>query len=205
MARKAIATLGQRRRDDLRQDLHFIKAMLANPAKTGAIKPTSPIAAGKMASIIPTGFGGNVLELGPGTGAVTKAILERGIAPERLYAIEHNQLFFEALGRELPKIRLIHGDAFDLSATLKRAGAGDIEFAATISVLPLLLFEKSACACLIRDCLEKMPDGAPFVQLSYGLLPPVQPVHGRFTVEKLDSVLRNVPPAKLWIYRKSDN
>ena len=70
------------------EELRFFKGWIDKPRAVGSIVPTSSVTARRMASVIETGSGLPVLELGPGTGVITKAILERGVKPENLYAIE---------------------------------------------------------------------------------------------------------------------
>ena len=59
-----------------------------------------------------------MLEIGPGTGVITGAILERGIAPERLTVIEYDPEFAAAIAARFPGMHVIQGDAFDLDRTL---------------------------------------------------------------------------------------
>ena len=67
-------------------ELKFFKGWIDKPKAVGAIVPTSSVTARRMASVIDLGSGLPVLELGPGTGVITKAILRHGVKPENLYA-----------------------------------------------------------------------------------------------------------------------
>src|SRR6476620_6873435 len=100
------------------EERKFIKGWLDQPRAVGAMLPTSGVTARKMASVINPHSGLPVLELGPGTGVITKAILERGIAPEKLYSIEYSADFVEHLVDQFPGVNIIEGDAFNLDATL---------------------------------------------------------------------------------------
>ena len=73
--------LKQRLEQKFEEEIRFFKGMVSQPKKVGAIVPTSSITAKKMASVINPHSGLPVLELGPGTGVITKAILARGIKP----------------------------------------------------------------------------------------------------------------------------
>ncbi len=180
--------------------LHFFKNWIHSPRNTGAIIPTGARLAKSMASIVRPG-GGPVLELGPGTGAITRAILERGLPPGKLYAVEFLHSFVTKLNREYPGVNFIHGDAFDLDTAL--AGVGVEQFDTVISALPLLNFPQSLRIGLIESLLDRLPLGRPVIQFSYGTLSPVLANRGSYSVECYDRVLRNVPPAKVWVYRRA--
>lgn len=92
--------------------------MVNQPKKVGAIVPTSGVTARRMASVITPQSGLPVLELGPGTGCITKAILARGVKPENVTAIEYSTDFYQQLLRSYPGVNFINGDAFDLDTTL---------------------------------------------------------------------------------------
>jgi phosphatidylethanolamine/phosphatidyl-N-methylethanolamine N-methyltransferase len=153
-----------------------------------------------MASVVNPKSGLPVLELGPGTGVVTKAILERGVTPADLIAVEYSDDFVEHLTEHFPSVRIIQGDAFDLDATLGRDAA--TTFDSIISGIPLLNFPIPQRVALIEDLLNRVPPGRPVVQITYGPRSPVPAGKGSYTVEKLDFVMRNIPPANLWLYRR---
>lgn len=182
------------------EELKFIKGWLDQPRAVGAMLPTSGVTARKMASVVNPHSGLPVLELGPGTGVITKAILERGIAPEKLYSIEYSADFVEHLVEQFPGVNIIEGDAFDLDATL-----GDnrrLTFDAVVSGVPLLNFPVDKRVAYIDDLLDRVPPGRPVVQLTYGPKSPVPAGKGNYVVEHLDFVLRNFPPTQLWLYRR---
>lgn len=181
-------------------EIRFFKGWIDGPRTVGAIIPTSPVTARRMASVIDAGSGLPVLELGPGTGAVTKAILARGIAPEKLVSIEYSPDFFEGLVANYPGVHFIRGDAFQLEATL--SGAGFETFDSVISAIPLLNFPMEQRASLIERLLDRLPAGRPVVQISYGAVSPVSGKGAGFSVKPLDWVVRNIPPARLWIYSR---
>ncbi|HFC53675.1 MAG TPA: methyltransferase domain-containing protein [Gammaproteobacteria bacterium] len=181
--------------------LHFFKSWIHSPRNTGAIIPTGARLARSMASIIRPDSELPVLELGPGTGAITRAILERGLHPRKLYGVEFSRSFVTKLKREYPGVNFIHGDAFHLDSAL--AGAEVERFDTVISALPLLNFPQWQRIRLIESLLDRLPPGRPVIQFSYGALSPVLANGGSYSVECYDRVLRNVPPAKVWLYRRS--
>jgi len=181
-------------------ELKFLKGWIDKPKAVGSITPTSAIAARRMASVVDPGSPLPVLELGPGTGVVTRAILERGVAPERLYVVEYSEDFARHLARQFPRINVIRGDAFDLSRTL--GDAAGLTFDSIVSGLPLLNFPVPQRIRYMEDLVSRIPPGRPVVQLTYGPKSPVPPGRGNYKVERFHFILRNIPPTQLWIYRR---
>jgi phosphatidylethanolamine/phosphatidyl-N-methylethanolamine N-methyltransferase len=181
-------------------ELRFFKGWLDKPKAVGAIMPTSSVTARRMASVIDTASGLPVLELGPGTGVITRAILKRGVDPRNLYTVEYSEDFAGFLRREFPDVHVIRGDAFNLDEAL---GDGrSLKFDAVVSAVPLLSFPVAKRIAYVEDLLDRIPEGRPIVQLTYGPLSPVPPGRGNYTVSHFDFVFRNVPPTQLWVYRR---
>ena len=101
MAKKLIATLAD--------SSLFLREWIANPLRTGAVAPSSPKLAAAMAKWLPHDPENFVLELGPGTGAVTEALLKHGLREDRLVAIEHNPTLGRLLRKRFPLARIIIG------------------------------------------------------------------------------------------------
>jgi phosphatidylethanolamine/phosphatidyl-N-methylethanolamine N-methyltransferase len=184
------------------RNLRFFRGLVTQPKTVGAIVPTSVFMARRMASVANPASSLPVLELGPGTGVVTKALLRRGIAPEKLVTVEYSTTFCKHLKRDFPDIRLIHGDAFQLDRTL--SDLGPIHFDCVISGLPLLNFSVEDRISLVEDALGRIPKGRPFLQFSYGPSSPIPPGRGHYSVERFGWEIRNIPPAQMWLYRRTD-
>jgi len=172
----------------------FLLRVLRNPRNVGAVAPSSRALARAMAVQIPSG---PVLELGPGTGVITEAILERGIAPRDLTLVEYDPDFVVLLRARFPGVTVIRGDAFDLAKTLGRTAP----FGAIVSGLPLLNFPREARARLLEEIFARLKSDAPFVQFSYGVKPPVPAPEGA-SVTRAAFIPFNIPPARVWVYRK---
>lgn len=181
------------------EEIRFFKGWIDGPKAVGAILPTSSITARRMASVINAGSGLPVLELGPGTGVITKAILKHGVKPEDLYSVEYSQDFAEHLRTSFPGVNIIQGDAFDLNTTL--GDKRDMLFDSVVSAVPLLNFPMAKRVEIIEDLLRRVPAGRPVIQITYGPLAPVPAGKGKYVVQHYDFVVRNVPPAQLWVYR----
>lgn len=182
------------------EEIRFFKGWMDGPKRVGAILPTSSFTARRMASLINPRSGLPVLELGPGTGVITKAILDRGVQPANLVAIEYSSDFYQHLTHTYPDVRFINGDAFDLDRTL--AGLDDQKFDSVISGIPLLNFPMQARIELLESLLDRMPAGRPVVQISYGPISPIVARPDRYHIQHFDFVVRNIPPAQLWVYRR---
>jgi phosphatidylethanolamine/phosphatidyl-N-methylethanolamine N-methyltransferase len=179
------------------QHLDFLKGLIARPKNVAAITPSSPALARAIAAQVDPAMAGPVLELGPGTGIVTEALLERGVAPERLTAIEYDPAFAAQVARRCPGVAVLQGDAFAFTAM-----TGGARFAAIVSGLPLLNHPVAERRALIETALAHLVPGAPFVQLSYGTHPPIAAPEG-VAIKRAALVLLNLPPARVWTYRRS--
>ncbi|HJS45806.1 MAG TPA: rRNA adenine N-6-methyltransferase family protein [Rhizomicrobium sp.] len=183
----------------LADNFRFLRALIARPKDVGAIMPSSPALAEAIARQIDP-KAGPVLELGPGTGVISHAILARGVAPEQLTLLEYDEDLAQHLAARFPKVRVFQGDAFDLDATLGKPNGSP--FAAIVSGIPLLNHAMSRRQSLMAGLASRLMPGAPLIQFSYGAQAPVVPPPG-YTVIRTASVLANIPPAKVWVYRKA--
>lgn len=196
MAERGDRSIGARIDDNLR----FFRGWLSEPKTVGSIVPTSRTMARRMASVIDLGSSLPVLELGPGTGVITRAMLERGVDARRIVSLEYSPDFCRRLRADFPEVEFIEGDAFDLSRSLGRHAAGT--FDCVVSSLPLLNFPVERRIALMEDLLNRIPAGRPVIQFSYGPSPSVPRGRGNYSVQRYALVLRNIPPAQLWVYRR---
>jgi len=184
----------------LSDEFRFLRGALTHPRVVGAIAPSSPALARAIAAQIDPHLSGPILELGPGTGVVTEAVIARGVSQERLIAIEFDRDFVSLVASRYPKARVIAGDAFDLDETLGATSMGS--FAAIVSGLPLLNHPPDRRSDFIDRALERLKPGAPLVQFSYGFGPPADAPSGA-VVRQAAYVWRNLPPARVWVYRRA--
>jgi phosphatidylethanolamine/phosphatidyl-N-methylethanolamine N-methyltransferase len=190
----------------LADEARFIKRWLDNPKVTGAVSPSGRFLARAMASHVDLAARGPIVELGPGTGPVTEALIARGIAQERLILVEYDASFCKLLARRFPSTRIVQADAYRLAETLRSVLQEPA--ACVVSSLPLLTRPERGRLHLLRDAFELMqPEGA-FIQFTYGLVSPV-PLTSRmsglhFRAEVSHSVWLNLPPARVWVYRAGE-
>ena len=182
----------------------FIRAWLDNPFLTGAVSPSGKQLARYMAAQVDIARPGPVIELGPGTGPVTQALVERGIAEERLILVEFDPDFCALLATRYPKAKIVKGDAYVLSETL--AGIVNAPAAAIVSSLPLLLRNEPQRLALLGDAFGLMAAGAPYIQFTYGLKSPIPRLSKAgelpFSSHRSRPVWLNLPPAHVWVYRR---
>ncbi len=183
----------------LREQLLFLRGLIANPTGVGAIAPSSPALARAVAAQVDPAREGAVLELGPGTGSMTRELIARGISPDRMVAIEWDANFAKAIAAEFAGINVIRGDAFDLDSTLPKRGPQ--QFAAIVSGIPLLNHSPDRRRALVDAAFRRLAPGAPLIQFSYGLRSPVKPPPD-ITVRLAAFVWKNLPPATVWVYRR---
>ncbi len=194
MAKRLLATLSD--------TTLFLQEWLANPGRTGSIVPSSRQLAAAMAHWLPADPESFVLELGPGTGIVTQALLKRGLRENRLVAIEHNPKLARLLQERFPRARILAGDAWQLDDLLRKHHKPVESVGAVISSLPLLNFsvEKAeALAQKIRAVLE--PQGH-WVQFTYRIHKLRPRGAASFKLHATKIVWLNLPPARVSVFRK---
>lgn len=185
-------------------EARFLKAWVENPGTTGAVSPSGKYLARTMARYVDPALPGPVIELGPGTGPVTQALVERGIAEERLILVEYDPAFCTLLRERFPAALVIQGDAYDLPKTL--AGMPLEPAASVVSSLPLLNKPEADRISMLQDAFGLLAPGGNVVQFTYGMVSPVPrkqktgaPVACH--AEASPPVWLNIPPARVWIYR----
>lgn len=184
----------------------FLKRWLRRPFATGAVVPSGRLLAAAMARATRTaidGWPGHVVELGAGTGGVTKALLATGVPPERLVLIERDPEFATFLRRHFQGLRIVEGDAARLPKLLADHGIAPI--AAVVSSLPLLSLPADVVNGIVTGVFDALPRGAALVQFTYGPKPPVpRALRERLRLEGAHGkrIWRNVPPAVVWAFRR---
>ena len=100
---------------------------------------------------------------------------------------------------------MIEGDGFNLDKTLgdNLENGRDMMFDSVVSGVPLLNFPVERRVAYLENLLKRIPHGRPVVQLTYGPKSPIPPGLGDYTVERFHFILRNIPPTRLWLYRRA--
>lgn len=182
-------------------EVHFIRSWLEKPLSTGAVVPSSKLLARTMAGYVDPQTAGPVVELGPGTGPVTEALVQQGVDPARLVLVEFNPTFCRLLRTRYPSATVVQGDAYGLQrllGSLLRQPA-----AAVVSGLPLFTKPLKTRLRLMHEAFALMAPQAPFVQFTYAMVPPIPKVIAGVSAEPSERIWMNLPPARVWVYRKS--
>lgn len=179
----------------------LLREWFFNPQRTGAVAPSSPQLAAAMARWLPANPNSFVLELGPGTGAVSEALIGRGLREDRLIAIERSPKMADHLRRRFPRAKIINGDAFELDKLLKRHARQVGTISTVISSLPLMNFPAHIAHDLARKIRAILPTGGKLVQYTYRISrTPKAAAHFNFVATNV--VWLNFPPARVSVYQK---
>ena len=162
--------------------------------------PSGRLLARTMAQYVDINSDDPVIELGPGTGAITSALLHRGVDQKRLVLVEYNPGFCALLRDRYPQAKVVQGDAYTLRDTLWNVLGAPA--AAIVSGLPLVTKPMSTRLKLIRDAFAALAPGAPFVQFTYSVAPPIPKSLPGVSTEASERIWMNLPPARVWVYRK---
>lgn len=185
----------------LRETTLFLKEALRSPRQIGALWPSSSSLAEAMAGCLPINPASLVVELGPGTGKVTQALLNSGLAPNRLVAIEKSEKLSQHLRDRFPGICVLTGDAFALDNIARNQLPGTGMLDAVISSLPLRNFSADTVHNFCRTISAVLRPGGIMVQYSYHIHH--ARIHGLEAMQRERSriVWRNLPPARVYLYR----
>lgn len=175
----------------------FLRSWIDDPLAVGAVAPSGPALAKLMVSeVFP---GARVMELGPGTGTLTRAIINRGVSARDLYLLERSPRFTALLKKEFCNVTVIEADATVRNHVLDELHAS-MDF--VISGLPLVLFSPAQKRGLLQQCFEYLARAGSLYQFTYGVRCPI----GRGLLAELGLeatrvgvAALNVPPA--FVYR----
>ncbi len=190
----------QKNRARLDDEVRFIRSWMEKPLSIGAVTPSSRVLARAMAAYVDPQTEGPVIELGPGTGPVTEALVAQGIDPARLVLVEFDPTFCRLLRQRFPAATVVQGDAYSLGRVLDRQLSEPV--AAVVSSLPLITKPLKTRLRLLYEAFGLMAPGAPFVQFTYATVPPIPKALDRVRAEASERIWMNIPPARVWVYRR---
>jgi len=178
----------------------FFRHWLSNPLGIGAILPSGSSVARAMAGELALDRPGAVLELGGGTGSLTRGLIAAGCPAERLVVIERAPDLARHLQQRLPDVRVICGDAGDAGALLGDAG---IERLATVvSSLPIKWFPRAQQRAVLDACFAALGEGGLFVQLTNALASPIPAAELGLIGEEVARIWLHILPVQIWRYRR---
>lgn len=199
----ALRTQIQRPIRFVHHSMYFLREWVQNPRNIGAIAPSSSKLGKSMAKHIDLDKEGVVIELGGGTGSLTKCILEHGVAPDNLIVFEHNPKFAGMLRKRFPEVKILQQDARKMTTILKEMGVEQIN--TIISGIPMRSLPKPILDSLLKESLDALKVGSSFIQFTYGKRSPIPEAfltHCHWRIKSVDKIWRNLPPASVWKYTK---
>jgi phosphatidylethanolamine/phosphatidyl-N-methylethanolamine N-methyltransferase len=188
--------------NDLPAPLLFFRSLLNDPRKVGAIVPSSPQLSRLIASTVDPAQS-SVLEIGAGTGSITRALLRRGLRPERLFIIERDPELSVFLQTHFPRVRICCGEAAHAPHILSGAGLGPVD--TIVSSLPLRNFSQADQLEIFRAMICTMTGKGQIIQFTYGPNCPIPSRRLGLEAECVGRVWMNFPPATVWRFTKRPN
>ena len=179
----------------------FVRRWLADPIGIGALVPSAPALAAAMARQARRVDAHAIVELGPGTGAVTRALLARGIPQAQLVLIERDREMHAYLRQRFPAAQVILADAMDLATVLPQPLHGQI--ASVLSSLPLIALPPERRCEVLSGAFSVLAPQGTFAQYTYGHGAPIDATHPGLVARRVERIWHNLPPATVWCYSRA--
>lgn len=184
--------------DEVKNTSLFLRRWLANPLQMGSVIPSGAALCRHIAAQIRRAPEEVVLELGAGTGVVSRALLDAGVPAEKLVVVEIVPDMAEHLRRTLPHVNVIQGDAFDLARVLPTALHGKVGTA--ICGIPLVLLPLEQQRRFVA-AVEHVAPGKGFLLYTYCITSPLPYRKLGLTAKREAWTPFNFPPASVWRYQ----
>lgn len=188
------------RRSRLAEHALFLKQVIRNPRAMGSIAPSTRYLSKVIGREAAASRKGPVLEIGAGTGSFTRAMVDAGIAQERLHIIELNAGLCRHLHRQFPAANVVRADATRLREYLPPDIIG--EFQLVVSGLPLVNMPRPMSLAIISEIKACMAPHGRLLQFTYMPFSPISSSRHALRGERIAWVLRNIPPASVWQYQR---
>lgn len=177
--------------------LLFLRELFANPAKMGAAWPSSNVLARIIAAQIAVEKTQVIVELGSGTGVITAGLLKHGIPAEKLVLIERSLALSEHLRKRFPQLKVINGDARELSNLLNSTYR---PVHVIVSSLPLRSLTDSVVQTIGQQIEQVLEPQGLYIQFTYSLLHKPEPPSPRLHHKRSHYVWWNLPPARVEVF-----
>jgi phosphatidylethanolamine/phosphatidyl-N-methylethanolamine N-methyltransferase len=187
-----------------RSRLLFWRRYLHRPLGVGAVAPSGSSLARAMVETLAPGEEDVIVEIGPGTGPFTRALLDAGVAPSRLILVEFDQEFVRHLRQRFPGVTVVQGDASELPRLLKEQGHDKVP--KILSGLPLRSMPEGVRTAISRAMANSLAQQGSLVQFSYFVAPPLAEAEVKacgLTGRRVRTVMANIPPAFVWRYSRA--
>jgi phosphatidylethanolamine/phosphatidyl-N-methylethanolamine N-methyltransferase len=175
----------------------FFGLWLQKPMRIAAANPSGRRFADALARCVELDRPGAVLELGAGTGSLTRGLVRAGCPPGRIIAVEGEPRLAAVLRSEFPGVRVIEGDA----TRIDQYFAGRRErLAAVVSSLPIKWFPLEAQRAIVEPCLDRLGPGGRFLQMTNAFSSPLPMEPLGIAGREICRVWLNLLPAQIWAY-----
>lgn len=179
----------------------FFKRWMANPLSMASITPSSPSLSRLIARQVRRDPDEIVVEFGGGTGAITKALVECGVPPSRLYTIERDPELAAYLRQHFPDVNIVEGDVRDVRQLIPSQFIGKV---GTVVVgIPMILIPLEAQRVIVDEIFKIMPNDRQFLAYTYSARSPLKRKPLGITGRRVGFTVANIPPASVWGFRKA--
>ncbi|MBL0927624.1 MAG: methyltransferase domain-containing protein [Phycisphaerales bacterium] len=145
--------------------LRFMREFIRHPRVLGAAFPTSRRMARAMVQDLDWSAIRSAAELGPGTGPITGAIVERLTPGTTFFAIERNHELARVFRERFPRVKLYEDDAANIRAICRREGVEQLD--AVVSAIPWLVIPETARLTIMRELVASLKPGGVLSQITY--------------------------------------
>ncbi len=178
----------------------FLLRVLRNPRQLGAVAPSSRQLGALLAKHAAFDDHSPIVELGGGSGSLTRALIKAGIDPSRIYVIELDSALANYLKEAMPQVNVIQGDAADLAKILPAHILGKVH--RIVSGLPMINIPQPIRGQILESCFQIMAPGGAYLQYTYSPRSSIDATAYQLNKKRLGTVFLNLPPATVWQYTK---
>lgn len=181
----------------------FFLRWLANPLSMGSVTPSSETLGRLITRQVQCGPDEVVVEFGGGTGPITKALLDSGLPPNRLYVFEIDPELADYLRRNFPGVNIIHGDCRQAGHLIDHLHVGKV--GTVVCGIPMVTLPVDVQREIVQESFSIMPAGRKLLLYTYMALSPLNMKSLGIRGKRLAWTPANFPPASVWGYTKPDN
>jgi len=176
----------------------FFRRWLSDPLQMGSIIPSSATLSRRIARLAAAGGDGHVVEIGAGTGVISRALLEYGVPAEKLVLVEIVPEMAEHLRQSFPGATVLCADAFALPQHVPDRVMADIR--SVICGIPLVMLPIEKQRQFVA-AVEGIAPGLGFLLYTYCITSPLPYRELGLSAVRETWTPKNFPPASVWRYR----
>ncbi|MBP9682915.1 MAG: methyltransferase domain-containing protein [Bacteriovorax sp.] len=178
----------------------FLLRVLRNPRQLGAVAPSSRYLGALLAKHVLVDDVSPIVELGGGSGSLTRSLIKAGVDPARLYVIELDKALAAYLKTAFPQVHVIHGNATELEKILPPEIIGNVH--RIVSGLPMINFPEPIRRQILESCFSIMAPRGAYLQYTYSPRSSINAITYNLTKKRMGMTFLNLPPATVWQYTR---